>query len=190
MVIWQPTFIIDCSPAAYNEVEALSTSRFGICAMSIKITVQVDQELSPLELKGLLIQTACEYETSGIHPGILVVGWTGRSKRVGETRQTDERLCSREEIRIYAVDGPTRCWRAFVRKLITGLRYLQSSVWRRPDEKDFYVRRMSSASNWLGRRVHSLPFVQGKSHLYMRGRVLHHMFLLSCLCRHSSTSFS
>jgi len=77
MVIWQPTFIINCSPAVYNEVEALSTSHFSIHAMSIKITVQVDQELSPLELKGLLIQTACEYETSGIHPGILAVGWTG-----------------------------------------------------------------------------------------------------------------
>jgi len=150
--------------------------------MSINITAQVDQELSPLELKGLLIQTACEYETSGIHPGILVVGWTGRPKRVGETGQTNERLCSREEIRIYAVDDPTQCWRAFVRKLITGLRYLQSLVWRRPDEKDFYVRRMSSASNWLGRRVHSLPFVQGKSHLYVRGRVLHHICFSFHVC--------
>ena len=137
--------------------------------MSIKITVQVNQELSPLELKGLLIQTACKYKTPGIHPGILAVRWTGRSKRVGETGQTDECLCSREEICIYAIDGPTRCWRAFIQKLITDLRYLQSSVWRRPDEKDFYIWRMSSASNWLGRRVHSLPFVQGKSHLYVRG---------------------
>ncbi|KIK96806.1 hypothetical protein PAXRUDRAFT_825569 [Paxillus rubicundulus Ve08.2h10] len=48
------TLIINCSPSAYNEAETLSTLRFGIRAKSIKNTARVNQELSPLELKGLL----------------------------------------------------------------------------------------------------------------------------------------
>lgn len=48
------TLIINCSPAAYNEAETLSTLRFGIRAKSIKNTARVNAELSPLELKGLL----------------------------------------------------------------------------------------------------------------------------------------
>ncbi|KAF8628366.1 hypothetical protein AX15_003901 [Amanita polypyramis BW_CC] len=48
------TLIINCSPSSYNEAETLSTLRFGIRAKSIKNTARVNQELSPLELKGLL----------------------------------------------------------------------------------------------------------------------------------------
>lgn len=48
------TLIINCSPSLYNEAETLSTLRFGIRAKSIKNTARVNQELSPLELKGLL----------------------------------------------------------------------------------------------------------------------------------------
>ncbi|THH33930.1 hypothetical protein EUX98_g248 [Antrodiella citrinella] len=48
------TLIINCSPAAYNDAETLSTLRFGIRAKSIKNTARVNAELSPLELKGLL----------------------------------------------------------------------------------------------------------------------------------------
>ncbi|KAI6109218.1 kinesin heavy chain [Pisolithus croceorrhizus] len=48
------TLIINCSPSFYNEAETLSTLRFGIRAKSIKNTARVNQELSPLELKGLL----------------------------------------------------------------------------------------------------------------------------------------
>ena len=48
------TLIINCSPAAYNESETLSTLRFGIRAKSIKNTARVNAELSPFELKALL----------------------------------------------------------------------------------------------------------------------------------------
>ncbi|KAI6022682.1 P-loop containing nucleoside triphosphate hydrolase protein [Pisolithus marmoratus] len=48
------TLIINCSPSLYNEAETLSTLRFGIRAKSIKNTARVNQELSPVELKGLL----------------------------------------------------------------------------------------------------------------------------------------
>ncbi|KAH9997258.1 kinesin heavy chain [Russula vinacea] len=48
------TLIINCSPAAFNEAETLSTLRFGIRAKSIKNTARVNAELSPLELKNLL----------------------------------------------------------------------------------------------------------------------------------------
>lgn len=50
------TLIINCSPCTYNEAETLSTLRFGIRAKSIKNTARVNAELSPLELKGLLVK--------------------------------------------------------------------------------------------------------------------------------------
>lgn len=51
------TLIINCSPAAYNETETLSTLRFGIRAKAIKNSARVNAELSPLELKGLLAKS-------------------------------------------------------------------------------------------------------------------------------------
>ncbi|KAJ6496724.1 kinesin heavy chain [Mycena vitilis] len=48
------TLVINCSPSSYNEVETISTLRFGIRAKSIKNSARVNAELSPLELKGLL----------------------------------------------------------------------------------------------------------------------------------------
>jgi len=50
------TLIINCSPSSYNEAETLSTLRFGIRAKSIKNTARVNAELSPMELKGLLVK--------------------------------------------------------------------------------------------------------------------------------------
>ncbi|GBE81985.1 kinesin heavy chain [Sparassis latifolia] len=50
------TLIINCSPSSYNEAETLSTLRFGIRAKSIKNTARVNAELSPLELKALLVK--------------------------------------------------------------------------------------------------------------------------------------
>jgi len=50
------TLIINCSPSSYNEAETISTLRFGIRAKSIKNTARVNAELSPMELKGLLVK--------------------------------------------------------------------------------------------------------------------------------------
>jgi kinesin family member 5 len=46
--------IINCSPAAYNEAETVSTLRFGMRAKSIKNKARINAELSPAELKALL----------------------------------------------------------------------------------------------------------------------------------------
>jgi len=48
------TLIINCSPSSYNDVETLSTLRFGMRAKSIKNKAKVNAELSPVELKMML----------------------------------------------------------------------------------------------------------------------------------------
>ncbi|KAK0627744.1 P-loop containing nucleoside triphosphate hydrolase protein [Immersiella caudata] len=48
------TLIINCSPSSYNDVETLSTLRFGMRAKSIKNKAKVNAELSPAELKMML----------------------------------------------------------------------------------------------------------------------------------------
>ncbi|QPG74843.1 hypothetical protein FOA43_002179 [Brettanomyces nanus] len=45
------TLIINCSPSAYNELETISTLRFGSRAKRITNSVHVNSELSPNELK-------------------------------------------------------------------------------------------------------------------------------------------
>lgn len=48
------TLIINCSPSSYNDVETVSTLRFGMRAKAIKNKAKVNAELSPAELKKLL----------------------------------------------------------------------------------------------------------------------------------------
>ncbi|KAG0138003.1 P-loop containing nucleoside triphosphate hydrolase protein [Tuber indicum] len=50
------TLIINCSPSSYNDDETLSTLRFGMRAKSIKNKAKINAELSPAELKSLLIK--------------------------------------------------------------------------------------------------------------------------------------
>jgi len=45
------TLIVNCSPAAYNAEETLSTLRFGMRAKSIKNNARINLELSPAELR-------------------------------------------------------------------------------------------------------------------------------------------
>jgi len=63
------TLIINCSPSSFNELETLSTLRFGIRAKSIKNNAKINQERSVGELKILLekaekeiqyLKSACE----------------------------------------------------------------------------------------------------------------------------------
>ncbi|KAK7020574.1 kinesin heavy chain [Favolaschia claudopus] len=65
------TLIINCSPAAYNEVETISTLRFGIRAKTIKNSARVNAELSPLELKGLLAKAQAANTTYQKHIAAL-----------------------------------------------------------------------------------------------------------------------
>jgi kinesin family member 5 len=48
------TLIINCSPSSYNDVETVSTLRFGMRAKAIKNKAKVNAELSPAELKAML----------------------------------------------------------------------------------------------------------------------------------------
>ncbi|KAF2758465.1 kinesin-domain-containing protein [Pseudovirgaria hyperparasitica] len=60
------TLIINCSPSSYNDVETVSTLRFGERAKAIKNKAKVNAELSPAELKALLKKAQSEvmsYET-------------------------------------------------------------------------------------------------------------------------------
>ncbi len=50
------TLIINCSPSSYNDAETLSTLRFGMRAKSIKNKAKVNAELSPAELKAMLVK--------------------------------------------------------------------------------------------------------------------------------------
>ncbi|KAJ1333418.1 kinesin family member 5 [Microdochium nivale] len=50
------TLIINCSPSSYNDQETLSTLRFGMRAKSIKNKAKVNAELSPAELKAMLVK--------------------------------------------------------------------------------------------------------------------------------------
>ena len=54
------TLIVNCSPATYNELETMSTLRFGVRAKSIKNKAHVNVEMSPAELKALLKKTVAE----------------------------------------------------------------------------------------------------------------------------------
>jgi len=50
------SLIITCSPSSFNEVETISTLRFGERAKNIKNNAKVNHDLSPQQLKSLLIQ--------------------------------------------------------------------------------------------------------------------------------------
>jgi kinesin family member 5 len=51
------TLVINCSPSSFNDLETLSTLRFGVRAKTIKNKARVNVELSPAELK-LLVKEA------------------------------------------------------------------------------------------------------------------------------------
>ncbi|OKL63422.1 Kinesin heavy chain [Talaromyces atroroseus] len=48
------TLIINCSPSSFNDMETISTLRFGVRAKAIKNKAKINAELSPAELKQLL----------------------------------------------------------------------------------------------------------------------------------------
>ncbi|KAI9886620.1 MAG: Kinesin heavy chain [Watsoniomyces obsoletus] len=57
------TLIINCSPSSYNDVETLSTLRFGVRAKAIKNKPKINAELSPAELKSLLRRAQTQVTT-------------------------------------------------------------------------------------------------------------------------------
>lgn len=60
------TLIINCSPSSFNDLETLSTLKFGVRAKAIKNKAKINAELSPMELKNLLKKAQTQtttYET-------------------------------------------------------------------------------------------------------------------------------
>ncbi|KAG5356449.1 Kinesin heavy chain [Yarrowia sp. B02] len=57
------SLIINCSPAAFNEAETISTLRFGVRAKSIKNRAKINAELSALELRRILKK--CQVKIDG-----------------------------------------------------------------------------------------------------------------------------
>lgn len=74
------TLIINCSPSSYNDVETLSTLRFGMRAKTIKNKAKVNAELSPAELKAMLKKAQSQVTTFESYIGALegeVTLWRG-----------------------------------------------------------------------------------------------------------------
>ena len=65
------TLIINCSPSSYNDVETLSTLRFGMRAKTIKNKAKVNAELSPAELKAMLKKAQNQITTFETYIGSL-----------------------------------------------------------------------------------------------------------------------
>ncbi|KAL1842631.1 hypothetical protein VTJ49DRAFT_4679 [Mycothermus thermophilus] len=61
------TLIINCSPSSYNDVETLSTLRFGMRAKTIKNKAKVNAELSPAELKMMLAKAKTQITTYEVY---------------------------------------------------------------------------------------------------------------------------
>ena len=57
------TLIINCSPSSYNDLETISTLRFGVRAKAIKNKAKINAELSPTELKTLLKKAQSQVTT-------------------------------------------------------------------------------------------------------------------------------
>ncbi|KAK2067799.1 hypothetical protein P8C59_001506 [Phyllachora maydis] len=64
------TLVINCSPSSYNDVETLSTLRFGMRAKSIKNKAKVNAELSPAELRQMLAKAKTQITTRAETPAI------------------------------------------------------------------------------------------------------------------------
>jgi kinesin family protein 5 len=74
------TLIINCSPSSYNDVETLSTLRFGMRAKTIKNKAKVNAELSPAELKAMLKKAQSQITSFESYIGSLegeVQQWRG-----------------------------------------------------------------------------------------------------------------
>ena len=64
------SLIINCSPSSFNELETLSTLRFGTRAKSIKNSAHVNTELSTASLKNRITQLEDESKQSILYQAI------------------------------------------------------------------------------------------------------------------------
>ncbi|KAI9571537.1 kinesin heavy chain [Boletus coccyginus] len=163
------TLIINCSPSAYNEAETLSTLRFGIRAKSIKNTARVNQELSPLELKGLLskAQLANTRHLAYIQAleAELAIWRSGGSVEQGEWATPDKPM-SPVGISKKPTSSPTPSTARSMTPINPVLEGLRSDIDSRPqtptvigmdkDEREDFLRRENELSDLLAEKESAL----------------------------------
>lgn len=97
------TLIINCSPSSYNDVETLSTLRFGMRAKTIKNKAKVNAELSPAELKAMLKKAQSQITTFETYIGSLE-GEVSSGVAESRSQRRSGRLQSRLVLAIQAKD--------------------------------------------------------------------------------------
>ncbi|KAF8350691.1 kinesin heavy chain [Amanita rubescens] len=168
------TLIINCSPSSYNEAETLSTLRFGIRAKSIKNTARVNQELSPLELKGLLqkaqlANTSYQKHIAALEAELAIWrsgGHVDQADWATSGKATDSAVASSAKkstvSSIASTPAPSSRSMTPVNPAIEGLRELDSRpqtptvVGLEKDEREEFLRRENELSDQLAERESAL----------------------------------
>ncbi|KAM6500506.1 kinesin heavy chain [Amanita muscaria] len=166
------TLIINCSPSSYNDAETLSTLRFGIRAKSIKNTARVNQELSPLELKGLLQKSQLANTSYQKHIAALEAelaiwragGHVDRAEWATSGKASDSTPAStvKKPAASPAAFTPSSRSMTPVNPIIEGLRELESRpqtptvVGLDKDEREEFLRRENELSDQLAERESAL----------------------------------
>jgi kinesin family protein 5 len=168
------TLIINCSPSSYNEAETLSTLRFGIRAKSIKNTARVNQELSPLELKGLLqkaqlANTSYQKHIAALEAELAIwrsgghvdqADWATSGKAADSTAVSSAKKSAVSSIA--STPAPSSRSMTPVNPAIEGLRELDSRpqtptvVGLEKDEREEFLRRENELSDQLAERESAL----------------------------------
>ncbi|KAF8746119.1 hypothetical protein AX14_000172 [Amanita brunnescens Koide BX004] len=168
------TLIINCSPSSYNEAETLSTLRFGIRAKSIKNTARVNQELSPLELKGLLqkaqlANTSYQKHIAALEAELAIwrsgghvdqADWATSGKAVDSTAASSVKRAAPSSIA--STPAPSSRSMTPVNPVVEGLRELESRpqtptvVGLEKDEREEFLRRENELSDQLAEKESAL----------------------------------
>ena len=166
--------IINCSPSSYNEAETLSTLRFGIRAKSIKNTARVNQELSPLELKGLLQKaqlsnTSYQKHIAALEAELAIwrsgghvdqADWATSGKAADSTAAFSVKRAAASSIA--STPAPSSRSMTPVNPAIEGLRELESRpqtptvVGLEKDEREEFLRRENELSDQLAEKESAL----------------------------------
>ncbi|OCH94990.1 kinesin heavy chain [Obba rivulosa] len=167
------TLIINCSPSSYNEAETLSTLRFGIRAKSIKNTARVNAELSPLELKGLLVKaqaanTSYQKYIAALEAELAI--WRSGGQVDQGDWATSDKAGSVASLPKKAPTSPTPSSTRSMTPVIPALDGLRSELESRPqtptvvgldkDEREEFLKRENELSDQLAEREAALVAAQ------------------------------
>ncbi|EMD38406.1 hypothetical protein CERSUDRAFT_113562 [Gelatoporia subvermispora B] len=167
------TLIINCSPSSYNESETLSTLRFGIRAKSIKNTARVNAELSPLELKALLVKaqaanTSYQKYIAALEAELAI--WRSGGQVDQAEWATSDKASSAASAPKKAPTSPTPSSTRSMTPVIPALDGLRSELESRPqtptvvgldkDEREEFLKRENELSDQLAEREAALAAAQ------------------------------